>query len=90
MSRAARAANLERVSWHTLRHTCASWLVMRGVSLRIVQAVLGHASIRQTETYAHLAPGFAFHAAMTLLDVALDPWRPPVKALAVAAAPEDG
>lgn len=84
MKRARNAAKLERVSWHTLRHTCASWLVMRGVSLRIVQAVLGHASIRQTEVYAHLSPGFAFHTAMAMLDVPMAPWVPQIKALPVA------
>jgi len=59
MRRAADRAGLKGASWHTLRYTCASRLVMRGVSLRIVQAILGHASIRQTEIYAHLAPGYA-------------------------------
>jgi integrase len=85
MRRAADRAGLKGVSWHTLRHTCASWLVMRGVSLRIVQAILGHASIRQTERYAHLSPGFAFHGAVALLDVPLAPWVPQIKALPATA-----
>lgn len=42
--------------WHLLRHTFISRLVMDGISLRIVQAIAGHASIRTTEQYAHLAP----------------------------------
>ncbi len=45
-----------RIGWHTLRHTFASHLVMKGVSLRVVQAYLGHQSIEQTERYSHLAP----------------------------------
>jgi integrase len=61
----------DRVGWHTLRHTYASWLVMRGVSLRVVQALLGHASITQTERYAHLAPNAVHHAAVASLDFAL-------------------
>jgi len=41
-----------------LRHTVASWLVMGGVSLKIVADILGHSSSRVTEEhYAHLAPG---------------------------------
>ena len=69
----------ERPWWHLLRHTCASslvsgWWGMRW-SLEDVQAVLGHADIRTTQRYAHLAPQavsqtaarahVAFHAAST-------------------------
>jgi integrase len=42
--------------WHILRHTYVSRLVMAGVALRVVQKVAGHASIRTTELYSHLAP----------------------------------
>jgi integrase len=44
------------VHFHTLRHTAASWLVMRGVPLPIVQSILGHSDIAVTQRYAHLAP----------------------------------
>lgn len=46
----------EEINFHSLRHTCASWLVMRGVPLRIVQEILGHSSVQVTQRYAHLAP----------------------------------
>lgn len=46
----------ERVTFHTCRHTFASWLVMRGIGLYLVQKVLGHSTIQVTERYAHLAP----------------------------------
>lgn len=62
-------ANGSEVSWHTLRHTFASQLVMRGVPLRAVQELLGHASIRQTERYAHLAQGFTNRALVAALDI---------------------
>lgn len=53
----ARLAGLdERINFHSLRHTCASWLVQRGVSLPIVQKILGHSTIAVTERYSHLAP----------------------------------
>ena len=46
----------KRVTFHTLRHSCASWMVMQGVSLYLVQKVLGHSTIQVTERYSHLAP----------------------------------
>jgi site-specific recombinase XerD len=42
---------------HTLRHTFASHLAMRGVSLYFIQKILGHQSIETTtRIYAHLQP----------------------------------
>ena len=40
---------------HDLRHTCASWMVQAGVSLPVIQAHLGHESIKTTiDRYSHL------------------------------------
>lgn len=44
------------VTLHTLRHTCASRLIQRGVDLFTVSKWLGHSSVKVTERYAHLAP----------------------------------
>ena len=49
-------AQLEDFRFHDLRHTFASWFMMRGGDLYALQQILGHASITQTERYAHLAP----------------------------------
>lgn len=46
----------ERVCFHTLRHTFASWAVMNGIPLYQVGKAIGHKSIVMTQRYAHLAP----------------------------------
>ncbi len=53
---ACKRAGIEPCGMHVLRHTFASWLVSAGVSLYEVQRLMGHAHIRETERYAHLAP----------------------------------
>jgi integrase len=45
-------------SFHTLRHTAASWLVMQGVDLYAVGQILGHKTPRMTQRYAHLSPEY--------------------------------
>jgi integrase/recombinase XerC len=56
-----------RVTFHSLRHTCASMLVSGSWgpawSLEEVRAMLGHQSIATTERYAHLAEGALYRAA---------------------------
>jgi integrase len=46
----------QRVYFHTLRHTFASWAVMAGVPLYTVGKALGHKTASMTQRYAHLAP----------------------------------
>lgn len=53
------APNLpEGQSVHVLRHTFASHFMMNGGNILTLQKILGHASIMQTMTYAHLAPDY--------------------------------
>jgi integrase len=57
-------ASLPPIRWHDLRHTCATLLLGRGVHPKLVQHLLGHASIRMTlDRYSHWIPSMGRHAA---------------------------
>ncbi|HEJ9674672.1 TPA: tyrosine-type recombinase/integrase [Proteus mirabilis] len=43
---------------HVLRHTFATHFMINGGSIITLQRILGHASLKQTMTYAHFAPDF--------------------------------
>ena len=65
--RVFKSLGIEDASFHSLRHTAASWLVMEGVDLYAVGRILRHKSPRMTQRYAHLSPGF-MAAAVNKLD----------------------
>jgi len=44
----------KKLNFHSLRHTFASWLVQRGVSIYEVSKLLGHSDIKVTKIYSHL------------------------------------
>ena len=46
----------DEIHFHSLRHTCASWLAERDVDLKVIKEVMRHANIRQTIRYAHFVP----------------------------------
>jgi integrase len=56
----------QKLVFHSLRHTFASWLVQMGKPLYTVSRFMGHSSIKMTERYAHLAPETQRAAAMEL------------------------
>ncbi len=43
-----------QLKFHSLRHTFASWLVQKGVSIYYISKLLGHSDIKTTEIYSHL------------------------------------
>jgi len=53
-AKVCKAAKIEGVRFHDLRHTTASWMAMTGASLLLIGKQLGHASKQSTARYAHL------------------------------------
>jgi len=52
------------VSFHALRHTAATLLLLQGVHPKVVQERLGHSTISMTlDTYSHLIPSMGQAAA---------------------------
>jgi integrase len=59
--------NLPRVRLYDARHSCATMLLESGVPMRVVQEILGHASMVLTaDTYSHVTPAFKRQAADAL------------------------
>lgn len=62
-------AGLYSVRLHDLRHSFASFLVNQGVSLYVVQGLLGHSHARTTQRYAHLAQETLLDAAQVVGEI---------------------
>lgn len=70
MYAAAKAAGLDDVCVHTLRHSAATAMLENGVNLKAVSALLGHAEIGTTANlYGHVTDEQARKAMETLSDV---------------------
>ena len=62
-------AGLPKIRFHDLRHTCATLLLGRGVHPKIVQELLGHATIAMTlDTYSHYIPSMGDQASGAMGD----------------------
>jgi integrase len=59
--------DIRRVGLHELRHSAASIMLSEGVSLKVVQEILGHTSLMLTaDTYSHVTPDLQRDAAKKL------------------------
>lgn len=57
MQAAETASGVKHIRIHDIRHSCASYLIHKGVTIVAVSKHLGHASTKQTlDTYSHLLP----------------------------------
>ncbi|MEO7040571.1 MAG: site-specific integrase [Candidatus Elarobacter sp.] len=66
----SRRARISGITFHSLRHTCASLLLAQGVHPKVVQEMLGHSSIAITmDLYSHTTPSLQAEAASKLDDV---------------------
>ena len=65
--KAITAADVKRIKFHGLRHTCATLLLQAGTPIHVVAERLGHATVSMTmEVYAHVLPDMQRDAASTL------------------------
>jgi integrase len=63
-------AGLPRMRFHDLRHTAASLLLNRGVNIKVVSEMLGHADVSMTlRVYAHVMPHMQQAAASIMDDI---------------------
>lgn len=56
----------QRVVFHTLRHTFASWLAIQGTPILTIKELLGHKTLAMTGRYAHLIPDMKRRATLDL------------------------
>jgi len=56
----------QKVVFHTLRHSFASWLAIEGTPLLTIANLMGHKTISMTQRYAHLSPSTERKAALAL------------------------
>jgi integrase len=71
--RYVRAANLadQKLHFHSLRHTFASWLAQDGTSIYVIKDFLGHSDLKMTAVYSHLQPT-QLHSEVNKISISLN------------------
>ena len=81
LKKALKLANLPDIRFHDLRHSTASLLIAKGVTLKHVQQILGHSNFQITaDLYTHLLPSQLRDAMQTMNDIFEKPVVAPVVA----------
>ena len=63
-------AGVRRIRFHDLRHGAATFALLQGVPLRVVQELIGHSTFTITaNTYSHVAPELTEHAVRRVTDL---------------------
>jgi integrase len=70
----------QKVTFHTLRHTFASWLAIQGTPILAIKELMGHKSLAMTERYAHLIPDMKREAVAGIAKMMQDKEVAPPKA----------
>ena len=61
-------AKIKDFWWRDMRHHAASWLLMAGVALEVIQQILGHRDIKTTQRYAHVGDEYKLNAVEKLVN----------------------
>lgn len=72
-----------KVVFHTLRHTFASWLAMSGIDIYTIKNLMGHSTIKMTERYAHFQES-SLKKAITVFDQSLETFKNETKSKRVS------
>ncbi len=65
-------AGLSDVRMHDLRHTAGTWMLARGVDIRVIAAILGHATMAMVLRYTHVVDATALAAIDTIGDLGVN------------------
>ncbi|WP_308779766.1 site-specific integrase [uncultured Clostridium sp.] len=65
--------NLPQISFHDLRHTHATILLLHGENIKVISERLGHESVKITlDTYSHVLPSMEEHTSLLLENIFKD------------------